>query len=456
MVDTPNLPQQDDPSKSVLQGALGGAVPFKMPPGLSYEDDVKREKQKAEALKKFRAAEAETEEKIASARASSARELYNKYEPQFQKTPDFAPSEENKASLIGLFGLIGAIGAMGGSKSYGSALGAMNAMGGMLKGYREGRKDLFEREKAEYDKHIQAIKNHNDDIAKQYQRAMELAKTNLGESEAKLKSTLKAMGANIEVGEIERNGLPNAFNSFMKRQTDAAKAYENYAKAQKAMVDAAGGGSQGVGSVAAVQRILELPNLPNIKPQEAEKIIGRLNTIHNTERLIDEAKDPDIKFGEIGRAGTLFGSLISRNLRNSDTLNSPSDINNVIEKSAEEAGMDANDKNVVFYKKALFNAMNLEREARGGSILPQGIFQRLTPLLDPTKTTKEAFIGILQDRSREVRQATGLTEQQLNTGLGNIRKQYGGTSAAPSAASSNAPKAGKYRYNPETGEMEAQ
>ena len=430
MADTSSLT-----SNETLKSIFGDGMSFELPKELKPDAIIASAKKEGEAIKSYRAKESEVEKAQANNAAKSASELAAKYEPQFQKTPDFAPSEENKASLVGLFGLLGAIGAMGGGKSYGSALGAMNAMGGMLKGYQQGRKDLFEREKAEYDKHVQAVKLHNDDITKAYDRAQTVAKTNLAKADAELKSTLRSLGADMEASKVEREGISKAYDSHIKAMNAGANAYKQYASVLKELQKTAG--AEGVGSVAAIQRLLELPNPPNIKPVEAEKINSRLNTIYNTERLMEEAKDPDIKFGEIGRAGTLFGSFISRNLRSSDTLNSPSDINNVIEKSAEEAGMDANDKNVVFYKKALFNAMNLEREARGGSILPQGIFERLTPLLDPTKTTKEAFIGILEDRNRKVRQDIGLTNKQLDTALGNLRKQF--ESKAPAAASSALP-----------------
>ena len=105
--------------------------------------------------------------------------IQKKFEGQYQEAPEFKPTPQSKEDLMGLFGILGAIGAMAGGKSYGSALGAMNAMGGMLNGYQEGRKDVFEREKAEFDKHLQSVKAHNDKITQSFNQAMKMAPYNL-------------------------------------------------------------------------------------------------------------------------------------------------------------------------------------------------------------------------------------------------------------------------------------
>jgi hypothetical protein len=139
--------------------------------------------------------------------ADTARSLSQKYESQYKDIPEFKPTPESKNELMGLFGLIGAIGAFGGGKSYGSALGAMNAMTGMLKGYQEGRKDLYEREKAQFDKNLQSIKSHNDQITAAFNRAKDLAKTNLPMAERKLITELKAMDANVLATTLYTQGL---------------------------------------------------------------------------------------------------------------------------------------------------------------------------------------------------------------------------------------------------------
>jgi len=239
MADTSSLT-----SNETLKSIFGDGMSFELPKELKPDAVIASSKKEAEAIKSYRAKESEVEKAQAAGAARSASELAAKYEPQFQRTPDFAPSEDNKAALVGLFGLLGAIGAMGGGKSYGSALGAMNAMGGMLKGYQQGRKDLFEREKVEYDKAVQAVKLHNDEITKAYARAQAVAKTNLAKADAELKSTLRSLGAEMEASKVEREGISKAYESHIKAMNAGANAYKQYAAVIERLEKASGAGAK--------------------------------------------------------------------------------------------------------------------------------------------------------------------------------------------------------------------
>ena len=218
-------------SRETLRKVLGDMSNLKMPKIRSSEEIAKSYEDRAKDTENYLSKKAELDIAKAKGERESANALAAKYEPQFQKAGDFQPSEENKAALIGLFGLIGAIGAFGGGKSYGSALGAMNAMGGMLKGYQQGRKDLFEREKAEFDKHIIAVKQHNDEVTKAFSRAKEAAKTNLGAAQAKLVSELTALGATIQAKEVREKGLVAGEEASLKSYNAASKAYKDHVTA---------------------------------------------------------------------------------------------------------------------------------------------------------------------------------------------------------------------------------
>jgi hypothetical protein len=372
--------------------------------------------------------------------------IQKKFEGQYQEAPEFKPTPQSKEDLMGLFGILGAIGALAGGKSYGSALGAMNAMGGMLNGYQEGRKDLFDREKTEFDKHLQSVKAHNDQITQAFNQAMNMAPYNLSKAKAKLQQDLSTLDAQMLKAQVERQGIEKtaqmfetANDKFLKKMLIDAQTFRAIEQGITAKSKAEGTQGEGVGAVA---RLSDLAGTPaNVKPKEAETILQRLYTLNNTLQLLEEAKDPAIKFGELGRAGTNFTAAIQRNVKPMEGQQvSPSEMANAVETAAQEAGLNPNDKNVVFYKKAIFSAMALEREARGGSILPQGMFNRLTPLFDPSKTTKDAFIGIMQDRAREVGQASGLTTQQLGSALTKLQSQKMPFDISKSLSPGDAPK----------------
>jgi hypothetical protein len=256
MADETETSGSDNIISSLLRTSLGDGSAFKLPvppktrTGEETEQAYKGYGQDIAAYKK---AEAGAGAKTAQLEAASAKSLADKYEPQFQQTPDFHPSEENKATLIGLFGLIGAIGAFGGGKSYGSAVGAMNAMGGILKGYREGRKDLLEREKGEFDKHMSAVKSHNDEIMKSYARAKETAKSNLGVAQSKLVSELNALGATVQANEVKEKGIVAGEAANMKAYTAAKSQYDSLVKTLGAMTKGTGKSASPSGQGGAVQ-----------------------------------------------------------------------------------------------------------------------------------------------------------------------------------------------------------
>lgn len=83
----------------------------------------------------------------------------------------FVPTRESAQDLAAFFGLIGVIGMVG---AKGNALKAMNAMDGMLKGYREGKKEQFRQEQIEFDKNFKAMQAKIQTLEKELTEAMAL------------------------------------------------------------------------------------------------------------------------------------------------------------------------------------------------------------------------------------------------------------------------------------------
>ena len=102
---------------------------------------------------------------------------YEDVKKDIKPIPEFKPSKENMMDLGGIFSMIGTMGvALGGSGKL-SGLNAMNAMGGMLKGYQQGRKDLFAKEQATFEKELQTIKASNDALLKDLEQYQKLRST---------------------------------------------------------------------------------------------------------------------------------------------------------------------------------------------------------------------------------------------------------------------------------------
>lgn len=88
--------------------------------------------------------------------------------------PEFHPTKDNAESLGGLFSIVSTIGIMLGSSGKQSGLNAMNAMTGMMKGWQQGRSDLFKREKEEFDKEFNRIKVIRENLRKDLEDYMKL------------------------------------------------------------------------------------------------------------------------------------------------------------------------------------------------------------------------------------------------------------------------------------------
>jgi hypothetical protein len=211
------------------------------------------------------------------------------------------------------------------------------------------------------------------------------------------------------------------------------------------------GKTQGtVGYAAELQRLLPDETV-TLKENEAKPIT---ESIHSTARLtkfIDKAQDPDIDFGEIGRISNRIESLISRNLGDRTEITNANQLagatSTAVDQAIKELGLSPNDKNIVFYKEAIFNILDAERAIRGGSILPVGIVNMLTPLQDPKNMNRQQFTNIMLGNLERVAAKTGLEQNVLKDAISRIKPfEYtpsytppASTGAAPPTASSAAP-----------------
>lgn len=121
--------------------------------------------------------------------------------------PQFQPTQENMQSIATLFSLIGVIGvAMGGSGKM-SAMGSLNAMTGMMAGWQKGRKDLWEREKAEFDKNMAKTKSILDDAYKDADRAYKTLAYNREEAMALANDSVAKLGGQVGKQILEKQGI---------------------------------------------------------------------------------------------------------------------------------------------------------------------------------------------------------------------------------------------------------
>jgi len=429
MVDENNL--DIAPKSSTLPQTLGADLS-----GL-YESIYKKpmeEKQKAQETYAKEAGDigiqkADIKAKPAQQFASQYANISKKYEPELMaKAPEFKVDQNTASGIASMAALLPLAGALFGGKGQMSGIGALQAMDGVLKGYQAGNQQRIEFEKTKFEKELQNFKIHQDQIQKAFDRAVQGAKVNLTGAQAGLERDLAALDAKNLLAIAKRDGVVAAQNQF---QSFSDKFVGEIAKNQGAIL----GVTQGAGPQAVLGRMIGPEAAAKTDAKAAKDIVDKVTSVKNTMDLVQKAKDPDIKFGEIGRIGENISSALKRNLGSDSSELSPGAVNQSINEAAKEAGLDPNDKNIVFYKEAIFTALELERQARGGSILPVAVMKTLTPLLDPRTTTREQYIEILTRRANDVARSSGLTPDQLNKAVGRVPTfNLGGGAAAPAAA----------------------
>ena len=376
--------------------------------------------------------------------AQEMRSRYLAAEPTLMsKPPQFKVTKDTEEGLTGMAALMTVGGMIIGSKGMTSGVNAMNAMTGVMKGYQEGNQARIDFETKKFEKELDNWKTVVQQTRDSLARYEKLASVDLNEATAKAARDAAAQGQNVIAAQIQQKGLTQT-RADMDKMVDETRRVSQ--KLRDAIQEATGGG----GSRATLAERIGVERAARTAEKDIPKQNERLESIANVRDLIEMAKDPQIGFGELQAFKNSVGNLVQRNVGDSGTELGRTQSDALIDEAAKANGLSPQDANVLFYKKAIFTALELERAARGGSILPVAVMKTLGPLLDPKKTTKESYIAILKDRANDVARATGYDPATINSALGKIesyRYQFP-TEGEPSSAAPAAPATGIDKNNP--------
>jgi len=221
-----------------LGSALGTDIGFKMP-----KTTKEAFEKQAELAPKVAAAEADVkrqemnfETSLLEAKGKSAQESADQANKKIEDTkdkmlllprPEFHPTKENAESLGQLFSMVATFGLMMGNSGKLAAQNAMGAMTGMLKGWQEGRQDLYERELKEYEKNYQKIKDMREDLRKDLEDYFKVAPYDKEAGQAQLEVIARKAGTNSVAGSYANlknvTALVNLFESsgnFLEKQEE--------------------------------------------------------------------------------------------------------------------------------------------------------------------------------------------------------------------------------------------
>ena len=223
-----------------LKEAIG--ADFRQFPFLKTEQAAKEKASEAKVKLESSKTALEAGEKRKALEGVSAQNKadYETYKKAEVEPPEFKPTQDNAMDLGALFSVIATMGvALGGGGKL-SAMNSLNAMGGMLKGWQSGRKDLFTKEQAIFDKETTRIKTINDKLLKDLEQLQKLRVTD--KDAALLKAAeISATNPGIIAQQIESGRLDVAADTAHQISASIMKMKE---LAARNAVSGKGGGSK--------------------------------------------------------------------------------------------------------------------------------------------------------------------------------------------------------------------
>lgn len=188
--------------------------------------EMEVEKGRVDAANRARLAESELT-KVQT--AESERERIYKTNP----FPKLNPTQENVQSLATLFSLIGVVGFGVGGEGKMSAMGSLKAMTGMMKGWQQGRKDLWDRETKEFEKNMAATKAILDAADKEVDRIYKILPFDRQKAESEMAALTASLGGQILKQKTEMQGIEQGILYIKDLKKTNDDAYDRAFKERK-------------------------------------------------------------------------------------------------------------------------------------------------------------------------------------------------------------------------------
>jgi hypothetical protein len=136
-------------------------------------------------------------------------QIISEFGPSLYSKPyeEFKPSQESLSGFAALGSLMMVAGTMMGSNGRLAGIGAMNNIAGMLKGYQQGRKDLYEQERQQFEENMKIQERNRADIKEAFNLALKMAPTNLRGAEDFLNKTFASKGMTMPQAMLKTSGV---------------------------------------------------------------------------------------------------------------------------------------------------------------------------------------------------------------------------------------------------------
>lgn len=174
--------------------------------------------------------EAQGNADVAGKVADTAHQQTGALDQQLQDNPlpTYIPTQDNAQDIASMFGLIGVIGsvlgAAGGGKQ--SGLTAMGAMTGMLDGWQQGKKDLYEKNRADFEESLKDMEAKQKSLIDAYNRNLALLPYDAAKANSEMQIDLAKFSSPLIAKQFQVQGwdaLGKTIDSLIKAQTDLEK-----------------------------------------------------------------------------------------------------------------------------------------------------------------------------------------------------------------------------------------
>lgn len=402
--------------------------------------------------------------------------------------PQFKPTQENMQSLATLFSLVGMIGVAVGGAGKNSAMGALNSMTGMMKGWQQGRADIWKREKEEFDKNMAKTKAILDDAYKDADRAYKTLAYNREEAAALAGQSVAKLGTQVGKQILDKQGIERYLSYLdgvkkdLRHAEDLAsqeKREEKRIEAQIARDNARYAQQEKMAQERSDDQMKRLTMQFNQQEKLLEKRLeeqGKKRTnedrkndkqvmtmtqgVRSIDNLLNQLRDPEISTGLFAKLAPLAQKINS--IANPDKADFETEV---------YKKLTGNDKTTLFLKDALLETYAIESAAKGGQRLTVQDIKMVSPVLDPTNYTlaaykdllerrRNTFYNNLQDIGLTIPEIQERTKQRPYVPYGSETPSGGAASSGDVSAQSKEsfgsyePNKYEYRINPETGKVQ--
>jgi hypothetical protein len=177
---------------------------------------------------------AEGEERTSRDYANTQRQLTQDLDRRLRPIPEFVPTQETARDIGMLGSLLMLAGATLGGKARGGSLMAVQSMTGMMNGYRQGRQDLYQRERQNFETGVRQVQAQNQQLQEAFSRAQRLAQTDMDAAQRNFRLDAVRLGAELPRLAGERAGLEGDRQIMQTAMTMMSQIEQRKAAAEQA------------------------------------------------------------------------------------------------------------------------------------------------------------------------------------------------------------------------------